>query len=137
MKEIVIHTDGAARGNPGPAGAGAVLAVPDGKTLCEVSAYLGDDLTNNQAEYRAIILALNEAKKRGAVHVKIFADSELVVRQLRGEYKVKNSGLKPLYSEVTSLLREIGKYTIEYIPREKNRRADKLANMAIDKHDVL
>jgi len=131
MTEVIIHSDGAARGNPGPAGAGAVLTTPDGKVVAEVCQYLGE-ATNNQAEYRALVLALEEAKKLGIVRVSIFADSELVVRQIKGEYRVKNLGLKPLFQEAFQLLRKFGGYTIEYIPREKNKRADQLANLAID-----
>jgi len=132
MSELIIHTDGAARGNPGPAGAGAVIADPSGKVVAEICRYLGDSMTNNQAEYHALLLALREAASRGATRVSIFADSELMVRQIKGEYKVKDKGLKELYLEAISLLRRFGGYAIEYIPREKNARADKLANLAID-----
>jgi ribonuclease HI len=132
MSEITIHSDGAARGNPGPAGAGAVLTDPDGKLVGEVCKYLSDDMTNNQAEYNALILALKEARLKGATRLKIFADSELMVKQIRGEYKVKNEGIKPLYLEAMELLRHVGNFSIEYIPRERNKRADKLANLAID-----
>lgn len=133
MSKLVIHTDGAARGNPGPAGAGAVLASSDGKVVSEVCRYLGDDVTNNQAEYHALLLALGEAKAKGATSVSVFADSELMVKQIKGEYRVKNEGIKPLYSEAIILLKKIGKYTISYVPREKNKHADRLANLAIDK----
>ena len=132
MGEIIIHSDGAARGNPGPAGAGAVLTDPEGKVVGEVCMYLGDDMTNNQAEYRALILALREAEGKGATSLSIFADSELMVRQIKGEYKVKNEGMKVLHAEAVQLLRKFGRYSISYIPREKNKRADKLANLAID-----
>lgn len=132
MSEIIIHSDGAARGNPGPAGAGAVLTDPEGKVVGEVCRYLGDEMTNNQAEYRALLLALAEAKEKGATRLRIYADSELMVRQLRGEYKVKDKSLKPLFEDARGLLRGFGTYEIEYIPREKNRRADRLANLAID-----
>lgn len=132
MGEIVIHSDGAARGNPGPSGAGAVLTDSEGKVVGEVCRYLGDDMTNNQAEYNALILALREAEKTGATRLSIYADSELMVKQILGEYKVKNEGIRPLHSEVMLLLRKFGKYSISHIPREKNKRADKLANLAID-----
>lgn len=132
MSEMVIHTDGAARGNPGPAGAGAVIATADGKVVAEVCRYLGDGVTNNQAEYRALLLALEEAKRAGATRVAIHADSELMVKQVRGEYRVKNGGIKPLHAEAMALLRGFGAYTISYLPREQNRRADQLANLAID-----
>ncbi|MFA4874957.1 MAG: ribonuclease HI family protein [bacterium] len=131
MTEIIIHSDGAARGNPGPAGAGAVLSSPGGELVAEVSEYLGE-MTNNQAEYRALLLALEEARRHGATRLEIYADSELMVRQLRGEYKVKNEGLKPLHREILRHLREVGRYTIEHVPREKNSHADALANKAID-----
>ena len=132
MSEITIHSDGAARGNPGPAGAGAVLTDSTGAVVGEVCRYLGDDMTNNQAEYRALLLALQKALESGATGVSIFADSELMVKQIRGEYRVKNEGIKPLYAEVVGLLRRIGKYKVEHVRREKNKRADELANIAID-----
>ncbi len=132
MGEITIYSDGAARGNPGPAGAGAVLTDASGKVVGEVCRYLGDGMTNNQAEYNALLLALKEAEKRGATRVSVFADSELMVKQIMGEYKVKNEGIKPLHAEAVSILRRFGGYSIAYVPREKNKRADKLANLAID-----
>lgn len=132
MIEVIIHSDGAARGNPGPAGAGAVLADGEGRTVGEVCRYLGDRLTNNQAEYRALLLALDEAVRRGARSVRIYADSELVVRQIKGEYRVKDSGLKPLFERARALLGEFEGYTIEHVARARNRRADELANLAID-----
>ncbi len=131
MADIIIYTDGAARGNPGPAGAGAVLSTEGGELIAEVSEYLGE-MTNNQAEYRALLLALLEAKRHGATRLEIYSDSELMVKQLRGEYRVKNDGLKPLYAEILRHLRQIGRYTIEHVPREKNSLADALANRAID-----
>lgn len=131
MSEAIIYSDGAARGNPGPAGAGAVVSDPDGKVLAEVCKYLGET-TNNQAEYEAMILAIEKARDLGATRITIYADSELVVKQLRGEYKVKNEGLKPLFQRAFGLLRHFGSFSVNYIPREKNRRADQLANLAID-----
>ncbi|MFH1653475.1 MAG: ribonuclease HI family protein [Pseudomonadota bacterium] len=131
MKEIIIHTDGAARGNPGPAGAGATLKSSDGVVLATVSEYL-NEMTNNQAEYHALILALNEAIIAGAEAVKIYMDSELIVKQIKGEYRVKNEGLKPLYDKVVQSLKKFNTYTIEHVRREKNKEADKLANLAID-----
>lgn len=132
MSEMIIHSDGAARGNPGPAGAGAVVEDSHGRVVAEVCRYLSDEMTNNQAEYHALILAVKEALEKGATRLKIYADSELVVKQVNGEYKVKNDGIKPLHQEAMALLRKTGGYEIEYIPREKNKRADKLANLAID-----
>jgi ribonuclease HI len=134
VKRILIYTDGAARGNPGPAGAGAVLIGEDGSVLAEVSRYLGKT-TNNQAEYQALVLALEEAKKLAADEVNIFSDSELLVKQIKGEYHVKNDGLKPLFKLVKSKLQHFGKYKIEYLPRERNAHADRLANRAIDEYD--
>lgn len=131
MGRVTIYSDGAARGNPGPAGAGAVLTGDDGRVLVEVCRYLGET-TNNQAEYRALLLALEQAQKVGADGVAIFADSELMVKQIKGEYRVKNEGIKPLFEQAVKLLRAIGEYTIEHVPREKNKHADKLANLAID-----
>jgi len=131
MSEAIIYTDGAARGNPGPAGAGATITDPDGKTLGEVCKYLGET-TNNQAEYQALLLALEEAKKLNITRVTIYSDSELMVRQLNGVYKVKNQGLKPLFQKISTLLRQIGAYSVNHVPREENKRADKLANLAID-----
>lgn len=131
MSELTIHSDGAARGNPGPAGAGAVLTNSGGKVVGEVCHYLGE-MTNNQAEYRALLLALEEARRQKATMLRIYADSELLVKQIRGEYKVKNDGIRPIFREVMGILRSVGTYTIEYVPREKNKRADQLANLAID-----
>ncbi len=135
MSEITIYSDGAARGNPGPAGAGAELTDAEGKVLGTVCTYLGER-TNNQAEYQALIFALDEAIELGATRVRIFADSELMVKQVRGEYKVRNAGIKPLYEDVRKRLRRIGSHTIEHVPREKNGRADTLANLAIDGQEL-
>ena len=133
MSKITIHSDGAARGNPGPSGAGAVLRDEKDSVVAQVCEYLGE-MTNNQAEYSALIFALEEAKRLGATGVAIFADSELMVKQIMGEYKVKNEGLKPLFQQVVKALRAIGPYTIEHLPRERNKEADKLANRAIDEN---
>lgn len=131
METVIIYTDGAARGNPGPAGAGWIVADAGGKLLLENKKYLGE-LTNNQAEYRALLLALEDAQKLGAVKLRLHADSELMVRQLKREYKVKNEGLKPLFQEAVLTLAKFQSYTVEYIPREQNGEADRLANEAID-----
>jgi len=131
VTKLTIHSDGAARGNPGPAGAGAVIRDERGEVVAEVVRYLGET-TNNQAEYKALIFALEEAMRLGATELAIYADSELMVKQVRGEYKVKNEGIKPLHDEIRRALREIGRYTIEHLPRERNKEADKLANRAID-----
>lgn len=126
-----VYVDGASRGNPGRAGAGAVIKDGEGKVVKRLKRSLGIT-TNNIAEYKALIMGLKEAKRLGLSHVKIFADSELVVKQLKGEYRVKNEGLKPLHSEARDLAYGFKGFTITYISRDKNTEADKLANKAID-----
>ncbi|MBI4223596.1 MAG: ribonuclease HI family protein [Deltaproteobacteria bacterium] len=136
MKSFVLYTDGAARGNPGPAGAGWVVCDAQGQALIEDKKYLGE-LTNNQAEYQALLLGLEGAQKfgrAGEIALKIRADSELLVKQIQGEYKVKNEGLKPLFRQAVLTLSKFGGYTIEYVPREANEEADRLANEAIDEY---
>lgn len=128
---VNIYVDGASRGNPGEAGAGFIILTTDGKVLKEAGRYLGKT-TNNVAEYQALIIALKEAQSLGAEAVKVFADSELMVKQIKGEYKVKSSGLLPLYQEAKALLMEFSRYDIIHINREKNAEADRLANQAID-----
>lgn len=128
---LTLHTDGAARGNPGPAGAGWVIRDGRGKSLAENCEYLGEK-TNNQAEYLALLMALKQALALGGTKVKIFADSELMVKQLKGEYKVKNEGLKPLFDEARNLLRRFESVSVAHVAREKNADADALANRAID-----
>lgn len=135
MKRIIIYCDGAARGNPGPAGAGALILDEDGSVVFELSRYLGET-TNNQAEYQALILALEEAMKQDVDEVQIYSDSELMVRQIKGEYRVKNGGLKELFKIVLRKLQTFRKYSIDYLPREKNTLADSLANRAIDNNDL-
>ncbi len=134
MSYFKIYSDGAARGNPGPAGAGAVLIDSNGKIVEKVCKYLGET-TNNQAEYQALLLALEKAIELKANHVEIFADSELMVKQLNGEYKIKNKDLKPHFEKIISYLHQIGLFKIKHIPRELNKEADKLANLAIDSQD--
>ena len=128
--KVTIYTDGASRGNPGPAAVGAVIR-DENKTLAEISHRIGF-ATNNQAEYIAIIIALEKAIKLGIKHVTLKADSQLVVRQLKGKYRVKKAALKPLYQQVKQLTSSLESFAIAYIPREQNREADKLANMALD-----
>ncbi len=129
--EYFIQTDGASRGNPGEAGAGAVIADARGRTIKELKLFLGM-ATNNVAEYRAVILALQRAFDLGAGSVTLQLDSELVVRQLRGEYKVREAHLKLLHREALDLLGRFSEYHIHHVPREENRRADQLANEAIE-----
>ena len=133
--KIKLYTDGAARGNPGPAGAGAFLSDENGNSLKESFKYLGET-TNNQAEYRALKLGLEESVKLAPEEINIFADSELMVKQLNGEYKVKNKAIKVVYLEIVKLLQNFPKYTISHIRREYNKVADALANRAIDEHEI-
>lgn len=130
LRKLVIYADGAARGNPGPAGVGVVIADGQGEVLRQLSAYIGR-ATNNVAEYKALLLALREAAKLQAEEIEIRLDSQLLKRQLRGEYKVKSRRLRPLYEQVQALLSPYGSVTIVHIPRQGNRQADRLANRAI------
>lgn len=135
LPEYFIYSDGASRGNPGEAGAGAVIADSRGRTLKEIKCFLGVT-TNNVAEYRALLLALDRASSLGAGSITAHLDSELVVRQLRGEYKVREAHLKALHREALEALNRFARYRIIYIPREENRRADQLANEAIDQRNT-
>ena len=129
---LLIHTDGAARGNPGPAGAGAVLRdAVTGAVLAEVAEPLGH-ATNNVAEWTAVRLALEEALRLGATHVDVRMDSQLVARQITGIYRVKHADLKPLHAAVMELLGGFEGYTVGHVPRELNRDADRMSNVAID-----
>ena len=151
-----LYCDGACRGNPGPAGIGAVLLLKEEGKCLELSEYIGS-ATNNVAEYKALLLGLkkalgknglekndlgknelernklgkNELEKKAA-DIDIYLDSELIVRQLSGQYRVRDAKMKPLYLEAHALLRQLNSYTIQHIPREKNTKADRLANRAID-----
>ena len=129
---LLIHTDGAARGNPGPAGAGAVLRdVATGEVVAEIAEPLGR-ATNNVAEWTAVRLALEEARRLGATHVDLRMDSELVARQINGIYRVKHPDLKPIHAAVMDMLRGFEGYTVGHVPRELNKDADRLSNVAID-----
>lgn len=130
--KITIYSDGGARGNPGPAGIGAVLKNKDGEVLAEISEYIGET-TNNQAEYKAILAALEKAVKLGATELECFLDSELVVKQLNGEYRVKNKDLAPLFVKIYNLTHSFKKVEFKHVRREQNKEADKLANEAMDK----
>ena len=131
VDELVVHVDGGARGNPGPAAVAAVATTPDGQPVAERSEYIGA-ATNNVAEYRAVLLALELAKELGAREVEIINDSELVARQIGGEYKVKHAGLKPLFQETMGKLREFDVWALRNVRREQNERADELVNQALD-----
>lgn len=132
IEEVVINVDGAARGNPGPAAIGAVLRDEVGNVTGRISRAIGIT-TNNQAEYQAIIAALEKAVSAGARRVSVKSDSELVVNQINGRYKIKNTALRPLYQKVVQLAGTLESFTIAYIPREQNAEADALANQALDR----
>jgi len=129
---VVVHVDGGARGNPGPAAAAAVATTPEGEELAESSAYLGK-VTNNVAEYRAVLLGLELARSLGAREVEVINDSELVARQIGGEYKVKSAGLKPLFIETMRELRGFDRWSVRSVRREDNVRADELVNEELDR----
>lgn len=126
-----IYVDGASRGNPGKAGAGAVIKDSSGKIVRELKKFLGV-ATNNSAEYRAFIMAIEEAILLKASDIRVYSDSELLVRQLNGQYKVKSPELRELYLRAVELLSGFQRYTVTHIPREQNPLADSLANQAID-----
>lgn len=132
MEKIIIHSDGGARGNPGPAGIGAILHDVDGKVIAEISRHLGET-TNNQAEYKALIAGLEKAEELKAKEVDCFLDSELVVKQLNREYKVKNAELAPLFLKVHNLSLSFKKIKFTHVRREQNKEADRLANEAMDR----
>jgi ribonuclease HI len=128
---LLIHTDGAARGNPGPAGAGAILRDAEGNVVAEIAEPLGR-ATNNVAEWTAVRLALEEACRLGATHVDMRMDSELVARKISGVYRVKHPDLKPLHAAVMEMLHGFEGYTVGHVPRALNKDADRLSNIAID-----
>lgn len=131
-RRILIYTDGAARGNPGPAGLGALLRdAATGEVLAELARFLGVR-TNNYAEWTAVEEALREALRLGATHVDLRMDSELVARQISGRYRVKHPDLKPIHVSVMTMLGQLDGYTVGHVPRELNKDADRLSNVAID-----
>jgi ribonuclease HI len=130
-KRTRLYTDGAARGNPGPAGAGAVIISPDGHIVAKVGKFLGES-TNNVAEYMGIILGLKRAKAMGIRELEVLSDSELLVKQLHGDYAVKAEHLRPLHDEVQQLLKGFSWIEVRHIPREENAQADAMSNRAID-----
>ena len=131
MTRLVVHVDGGARGNPGQAAVAAVVATPDGDVVAERGERIGV-ATNNVAEYRALLLGLALAAEHGARAVELVGDSELVVRQVRGEYRVKDAGLKPLHAEVRAALTGFDEWSIRHVRREQNARADALVNATLD-----
>jgi ribonuclease HI len=128
---VVINCDGAARGNPGPAGAGAVVVDAEGAVLAEVAEGLGET-TNNVAEYTAAIRGLEEASRLGARDVLLRSDSLLLVNQLTGRYRVKTAHLQPLHRRIRDLVRDFDRVEFEHVPRERNVEADRLANRGVD-----
>jgi ribonuclease HI len=127
----VIYTDGGARGNPGPAAAGAVIIADDGIVVAEISEYLGI-ATNNVAEYRALLLALQAALDLGFARADICMDSELIVRQLSGHYRVKDAKMVPLFAKVRHMLARFAEFSVTHVRREQNQLADRLVNAALD-----
>src|SRR5215475_4481472 len=133
MQELLtLEFDGGSRGNPGPAGIGVVIRAADGTTLVTLGRFIGR-ATNNVAEYRALITALEQAQKLGAKKIQIRGDSELIIKQMRGEYRVKHPDMKTLYDEAQSLIAEFDQAKIEHNLRHKNELADQLANLAMDR----
>jgi len=128
---VVVHVDGGARPNPGPAAIGAVVSDPDGTVLEEVAEAIGE-ATNNVAEYRALLLGLERARALGADEVEVVNDSELVAKQLQGLYKVKHPAMRPLFLEATTALRAFSSWSIRSVPRAQNAHADALVNRALD-----
>jgi len=129
--KVVVHVDGGARGNPGPAAAAAVVSTPDGEVLDEASEFLGV-ATNNVAEYRGLLLGLARARALGADEVEVVNDSELVAKQVNGQYRVKHPAMRPLHLEATQALREFASWSIRSVPRAQNAEADALVNQALD-----
>jgi ribonuclease HI len=130
-KRLVVNVDGGARGNPGPAAIAAVVATPEGAILEEGSETIGP-ATNNVAEYRALLLGIERARALGASEVELVGDSELIVRQLRGEYRVKDPALRDLHARVREALDGLERWSIRHVRRDENAQADRLVNEALD-----
>jgi ribonuclease HI len=131
-----VNSDGGSRGNPGPGGAGIVVRRPDATVACRGGAFLGT-VTNNVAEYEALLWGLRAASVLGADRLRVLADSELIVKQMRGEYRVKNKGLQPLFCEAQALRRRFAEIAFEHVVRAENADADALANEAMDRRDTV
>jgi ribonuclease HI len=131
MKKVVVHVDGGARGNPGPAAAGAVVSTPEGDVLDEAAEAIGV-ATNNVAEYRGLLLGLERARELGASEVEVVNDSELIAKQVNGVYKVKHPAMKPLHAAALQALRAFDRWSIRSVPRAQNAAADALVNQALD-----
>lgn len=130
-QRMKMWADGASRGNPGPSGAGAIVKLADGSVIGEVAEFLGHG-TNNRAEYTAALLGLQRALELGGREIDVYMDSQLVVRQMEGTYKVKNAGLRPLWEQAGALSRRFVRCTFHHVPREQNSEADALANTGVD-----
>ena len=129
--KVVVHVDGGARGNPGPAAIGVVISDPDGELLEELGETIGV-ATNNVAEYRALLKGIERARALDAREIEIVNDSELVARQVTGAYKVKHPAMKPLHAEAIAALQDFDRWRIRSVPRAENARADELVNEALD-----
>ncbi len=129
--KLVVHVDGGARGNPGPAAIGVVVSDAEGRLLEEVAETIGE-ATNNVAEYRALLRGLERARALGADEVEVVGDSELVAKQVTGQYKVKHVGLRPLYAEARQALAGFDRWSVRTVPRAQNATADALVNAALD-----
>lgn len=129
--EVVAYIDGGARGNPGPAGYGVRIEQPDGTLVEEFWGSIGV-ATNNVAEYRGLLAALEWARAHDLRHIRVRSDSQLLVQQMLGKYKVKHPGLRPLHAKARLLAHELGRVAFEHVPRESNTHADRLANAAMD-----
>jgi ribonuclease HI len=130
---LLLRTDGGSRGNPGHAAAGIVIERADGSVLAQGKRYLGV-MTNNQAEYRALLLGLTAIKRYAPSSVRVLLDSELIVRQMRGEYRVRDEGLRELYEQAVALIKSLPAVNFAHVPRAQNARADALVNQALDEH---
>ncbi len=130
--KLVVHVDGGARGNPGPAAAAAVLSTPDGEVVDEVTEALGEQ-TNNVAEYRALLLGLRRARELGATEVEVVNDSELVAKQVNGLYKVKHPAMRPLHQQALEELQRFERWAVRSVPRAENAHADRLVNETLDR----
>jgi ribonuclease HI len=131
LEALIIETDGASRGNPGLSGAGVIIKDGQGNRIKHIAEFLGS-MTNNQAEYHALIIGLKAAAEYQPERVTVRMDSELVVRQMNGQYRVKNPSMIPLYTQAVEAAQALTNVTIEHVPREKNPGADNVANLAID-----
>ncbi len=129
--KVIVHVDGGARGNPGPAAAAAVISDPSGEVLAEHSELLGA-VTNNVAEYQALLLGLARARELGAEEIEVIGDSELIAKQVQGIYKVKHPAMRPLHEEAIRALRGFRRWSIRTVPRAENAHADALVNQALD-----